>query len=199
MSLDLRDSIASSLAEAGKALGSFVEDTGNISQIQRMADDLVACFRQGGKVLICGNGGSACDALHFAEECTGRFRGDRAALPVIPLLETSHITCVSNDYGFDYVFSRGIEAYGRNGDLLMAISTSGNSANVIRAVECARKIAMKVHLFLGKDGGKLLGRGDEQIWVQSSNTERIQEVHMTVLHILIESVERKLFPENYAV
>ena len=199
MSSHLKQSIAASLAEARKALDVFAADSQHVEQIERMVDDLVACFRSGGKVLICGNGGSACDALHFAEECTGRFRGDRAALPVIPLLEVGNITCISNDYGFEYVFSRGVEAYGKPGDLLMALSTSGNSSNVIRAVVAARKNSMKVHIFLGKDGGKLLDQGDEQVWVRSSNTERIQEVHMTVLHILIESIERRMFPENYAV
>lgn len=198
MSTSLKETILSSLADSAKVLDSFISNSSNIEQIERMVSDLVACFQQGNKVLICGNGGSACDALHFAEECTGRFRGDRAALPVIPLLEAGHITCVSNDYGFEHIFSRGIEAYGRPGDLLIAISTSGSSKNVIRAVEVARKNSMKVHIFLGKDGGKLLGIGDEQIWVHSSNTERIQEVHMMVLHILIESVERRMFPENYA-
>ncbi len=199
MSSHLKQSIAASLAEARRVLDVFVADPQHVEQIERMADDLVACFRNGGKVLICGNGGSACDALHFAEECTGRFRGDRAALPVIPLLEVGNITCISNDYGFEYVFSRGVEAYGKPGDLLMALSTSGNSANVIRAVAASRKNSMKVHIFLGKDGGKLLGQGDEEVWVRSSNTERIQEIHMTVLHVLIESVERRMFPENYAV
>src|SRR4051812_39523430 len=162
-----------------------------------MADCLVECFRGGGKALICGNGGSACDALHFAEECTGRFRKERAALPVIPLLESSHLTCVSNDYGFEYVFSRGVVAYGKPGDVLVGISTSGNSPNVIRAAEAARKLGLKVHLFLGKDGGALAGTGDEEIQVRSRDTERVQEVHMTVLHILIESIERRMFPENY--
>ena len=197
MSLDLKEAVVKSLAEARQALDSFMADSANATHIQDMADGLVECFRKGGKGLICGNGGSACDALHFAEECTGRFRGDRAALPVIPLLETGHITCVSNDYGFDHVFARGVEAYGKPDDVLIAISTSGNSANVIKAVEAARKRSMKVFLFLGTEGGQLHGTGDGEIWVRSPNTERVQEVHMTVLHILIESIERRMFPENY--
>jgi D-sedoheptulose 7-phosphate isomerase len=198
MSTDFKSAIGSSLAEARQTLAAFISHEDNLGRIQRMADGLVKCFRRGGKVLICGNGGSACDALHFAEECTGRFRKERAALPVIPLLEAGHLTCVSNDYGFDHVFARGVEAYGRPDDVLLAISTSGNSANVLKAVEAARKADLKVHLFLGKDGGVLRGRGDEEIWVRSQNTERVQEVHMTVLHILIESIERGMFPENYA-
>lgn len=197
MPSDLKKAIEASLAEARQTLDVFMQDPANLDQMGRMADALTSCFRNGGKVLICGNGGSACDALHFSEECTGRFRGDRAALPVIPLLETGFITCVSNDYGFESVFSRGVEAYGKPGDLLIAISTSGNSTNVIRAVEAARKAGLAVHLFIGKDGGALLNKGDEQIWVRASVTERIQEVHMTVLHILVESIERRMFPENY--
>ena len=198
MSTDLKSAIGSSLAEARQTLAAFISDGDNLGRIQRMADGLVECFRRGSKVLICGNGGSACDALHFAEECTGRFRKERAALPVIALLEAGYLTCVSNDYGFDHVFARGVEAYGRPDDILVAISTSGNSANVVKAVEAARKAGLKVHLFIGKDGGVLRGRGDEEIWVRSQNTERVQEVHMTVLHILIESIERGMFPENYA-
>ena len=197
MSSNLKSAIESSLTEARVSLDAFIADPGNLTRIQSMVDGLVECFLQGGKVLICGNGGSACDALHFAEECTGRFRKERKALPVIPLLESSHLTCVSNDYGFEHVFARGVEAYGKSGDILVGISTSGNSANVIQAVEAARKLDMKIHLFLGKDGGKLRGRADEEIWVRAQNTERVQEVHMTVLHILIEGIERRMFPENY--
>lgn len=195
---DLTPSIRRSLAASRDALAAFVADENNVSVMERMAESLAACFRAGNKVLTCGNGGSACDAIHFAEELTGRFKGDRRALPVIPLLEGANITCIANDYGFESIFSRGVEAYGKPGDILLAISTSGNSANVIRAVEAARAIGMTVHLFLGKDGGKLLGKGDAEIRVKSPDTERIQEVHMVVLHILIEALERRLFPENYA-
>ena len=197
-SADLKLAIESSLEEARRTLDVFIADANNTAQIGRMADALAECFRRGGKVLTCGNGGSACDAMHFAEECTGRFRKDRKALPVIPLLDSSYLTCVSNDYGFNHVFSRGVEAYGKPEDILLAISTSGNSANVIQAVEAALKIGMQVHLFLGKDGGVLKGRGNEEIWVHSQDTERVQEVHMTVLHILIEGLERRMFPENYS-
>jgi D-sedoheptulose 7-phosphate isomerase len=197
MRIPITGAIASSLEEARSALAAFSADAGNQAAVARMAEGLAACFRGGGKALACGNGGSACDALHFAEEFTGRFRGDRPALPVIPLLESAHLTCVANDYGFDRVFSRGVEAFGKAGDVLLAISTSGNSANVIRAVEAARQAKMKVFLLLGKEGGALRGKGDEEIWVRSPNTERVQEVHMTVLHVVIECVERILFPDHY--
>lgn len=191
------DSIRASLAASRDTLAAFIEDPANLQVMDDMAEELAACFRRGNKVLSCGNGGSACDAIHFAEELTGRFKGDRKALPVIALLEGANITCIANDYGFESIFSRGVEAYGKPGDILLAISTSGNSANVVKAVETARAQGLIVHLFLGKDGGRLSGRGDAQIHVKSLDTERIQEVHMVVLHILIEALERRLFPENY--
>ena len=187
-----------SLTEARKVLERFQADEANIDAMSAMADALSACFQSGNKVLACGNGGSACDAIHFAEEFTGRFRKHRKALPVIPLSEASHLTCVANDYGWDEVFARGVEAYGKPGDLLLAISTSGNSPNVVRAVETAKALGMGTLLLLGKTGGKLKGTGTLEIIVASETTERVQEIHMTALHILIECVERKLFPENYA-
>lgn len=162
-----------------------------------MASILGDCFKTSHKVLTCGNGGSACDAIHFAEEFTGRYRGDRRPLPVIPLLESSNLTCVANDYGFAEIFARGVMAYGQKGDVLLAISTSGNSENVIRAVDVARKNSVQVLLLLGRNGGKLKGMGDCEVIVEAETTDRIQEVHMVILHILIECVERRLFPENY--
>lgn len=193
----LTDSIRKSLVASRDTLAVFLEDSANIKTIESMAETLAACFREGNKVLSCGNGGSACDAIHFAEELTGRFKKDRQALPVISLLEGANITCIANDYGFESIFSRGVEAYGKPGDILLAISTSGNSANVVKAVETAREKGLIVHLLLGKDGGALRGRGDAEIHVRSPDTERIQEVHMVVLHTLIEALERRLFPENY--
>ncbi len=186
-----------SLTEARRVLDTFMADETNLAALTIMVDTVAACFKAGNKVLACGNGGSACDAIHFAEEFTGRFRKHRKALPVIALSEASHLTCVANDYGWDEVFARGVEAYGKPGDLLLAISTSGNSPNVIRAVDTAKGLGMGTLLLLGKTGGKLKGTGTLEIVVASETTERIQEVHMTALHILIECVERKLFPENY--
>ncbi len=193
----LTDSIRNALVASRDTLATFLEDPANIRTIESMSETLAECFRSGNKVLSCGNGGSACDAIHFAEELTGRFKKDRKALPVISLLEGANITCIANDYGFESVFSRGVEAYGKPGDILLAISTSGNSPNVVKAVETARANGLIVHLLLGKDGGKLLGRGDAHIHVRSPDTERVQEVHMVVLHTLIEALERRLFPENY--
>ncbi|MGL4788915.1 MAG: D-sedoheptulose-7-phosphate isomerase, partial [Cetobacterium sp.] len=141
-------------------LEGFIKEEAEKKETEKVARDLASIFENGNKVLICGNGGSNCDALHFAEEFTGRFRKDRRALPAISLSDSSHITCVGNDYGFDYIFSRGVEAYGKEGDMFIGISTSGNSANVIKAVEAAKKMGLKTAVLLGKDGGKLKGMCD---------------------------------------
>lgn len=178
-------------------LENFIKEEEKRKETEKVAKALAEVFSNGNKVLICGNGGSNCDALHFAEEFTGRFRGDRRALPAIAISESSHITCVGNDYGFDYVFSRGVEAYGKSGDMFIGISTSGNSGNVIKAVEAAKKIGMKTCVLLGKDGGKLKGMCDYEFIIPGKTSDRVQEIHMMILHIIIEGVERIMFPENY--
>ena len=178
-------------------LENFIKEEEKRKETEKVAKALAEVFNNGNKVLICGNGGSNCDALHFAEEFTGRFRGDRRALPAIAISESSHITCVGNDYGFDYVFSRGVEAYGKPGDMFIGISTSGNSGNVIKAVEAAKKIGMKTCVLLGKDGGKLKGMCDYECIIPGKTSDRVQEIHMMILHIIIEGVERIMFPENY--
>ncbi|MEQ3307145.1 D-sedoheptulose 7-phosphate isomerase [Fusobacterium varium] len=178
-------------------LENFIKEEEKRKETEKVAKALAEVFNNGNKVLICGNGGSNCDALHFAEEFTGRFRGDRKALPAIAISESSHITCVGNDYGFDYVFSRGVEAYGKSGDMFIGISTSGNSGNVIKAVEAAKKIGMKTCVLLGKDGGKLKGMCDYEFIIPGKTSDRVQEIHMMILHIIIEGVERIMFPENY--
>lgn len=178
-------------------LENFIKEEEKRKETEKVAKVLAEVFNNGNKVLICGNGGSNCDALHFAEEFTGRFRGDRRALPAIAISESSHITCVGNDYGFDYVFSRGVEAYGKSRDMFIGISTSGNSGNVIKAVEAAKKIGMKTCVLLGKDGGKLKGMCDYEFIIPGKTSDRVQEIHMMILHIIIEGVERIMFPENY--
>lgn len=178
-------------------LENFIKEEEERRETEKVAKELADVFTKGNKVLICGNGGSNCDALHFAEEFTGRFRGDRKALPAIAISDSSHITCVGNDYGFDYIFSRGVEAYGKEGDMFLGISTSGNSPNVIKAVEAAKKLGMKTCVLLGKDGGKLKGICDYEFIIPGKTSDRIQEIHMMILHIIIEGVERIMFPENY--
>ena len=178
-------------------LKNFIEQEEKDRTTEKIAEELAETFTNGNKVLICGNGGSNCDALHFAEEFTGRFRKERRALPAIAISDSSHITCVGNDYGFDYIFSKGVEAYGKEGDMFIGISTSGNSGNVIKAVERAKELGMKTVALLGKDGGKLKGMCDHEFIIPGETSDRIQEIHMMILHIIIEGVERIMFPENY--
>ena len=189
--------IEDSINEAAKLFAEFAEDKSQLEFIKQISEVIADVFKTGNKVLICGNGGSATDAMHFAEECTGRFRKDRKALPVISLTDPSHITCVANDFGFDEVFSRGVEAYGQAGDLLIAISTSGKSENVIRACYKAKEQEMITFALLGKTGGKINDFCDYQLIVPGNTTDRIQEIHIAVLHIIVETIERILFPENY--
>jgi D-sedoheptulose 7-phosphate isomerase len=195
--VELSRHIHASLREGRRVLEEFLADPANPESIEAAARLVAGAFASGNKVLSCGNGGSACDAIHLAEEFTGRFNKERRALPAISLTDPGHLTCVANDYGYDEVFARGVSAYGKPGDVFIGISTSGNSRNVIRATEEARRLGMKVILLLGKSGGALKGAGDCEILVRADATERIQEVHMLALHIVIESVERILFPEIY--
>lgn len=186
-----------SLQDAQKVLNSFIENKDNVTKINSAITMMVESYKNDGRAFSCGNGGSMCDAMHFAEELTGRFRGDRKPLAAMAINDASHITCVANDYGYEFIFSRHIEAWGNKGDVLLAISTSGNSKNVILAVEAAKKKGMKVIGLLGKDGGKLKNMVDLALVVDSPVSDRIQEVHIKCIHIFIEGIERSLFPENY--
>lgn len=186
-----------SLKDAQKTLNDFVASEQNVKLIHDAVEMMVASYKNNGRVFSCGNGGSMCDAMHFAEELTGRFRKERKPLAAMAINDPSHLTCVSNDYGYDFVFSRYVEAWGNNGDILLAISTSGNSPNVLLAVEAARKKGMKVIGLLGKGGGKLKDLVDIPLIVNSNVSDRIQEVHIKCIHIFIEGIERSLFPENY--
>ncbi|HRD55456.1 MAG TPA: SIS domain-containing protein [Parachlamydiaceae bacterium] len=155
------------------------------------------CFQAGNKVILAGNGGSLCDASHFAEELTGFFRKKRKALPAISLSEPGHITCVGNDLGFDFIFSRGIEAYGKPGDIFIALTTSGNSKNLVHAIEKASEMELKTIAFLGKGGGKLKGKADLEMVIDGfSTSDRIQEAHMAAVHTIIELVEYRMFHES---
>jgi len=181
--------LAKSIIEAHEALAEFIADRSNLERLDVVSRELAGVLRSGGKLLAVGNGGSMCDAMHFCEELTGRFRDDRPPMAAIACSDPGHLTCVANDYGYDEVFARWVRGLGRPGDALVALSTSGNSANVIRAVEAARELDMRVVLLLGKGGGKLAGTGHHQ-WIAPGETaDRIQEIHMLVLHTVIEGIE----------
>jgi len=183
--------IREELSEARSVLDRFLSDAAQLETIEKAALLMAAAIKSGGKIISCGNGGSHCDAMHFAEELTGRYRDDRPSLPAIAISDVSHVSCVANDYGFDQVFSRFVEGVGRPEDVLLGISTSGNSANIIRAVETALQKGMKVVLLTGKDGGKLAGKGTVEIRVPHFGyADRIQEVHIKVIHILILLIEK---------
>jgi D-sedoheptulose 7-phosphate isomerase len=193
------DPIQDSFDEAAAVLGAFMKSAAGLPNVRRFADAAFDTLQRGGLLMSCGNGGSMCDAMHFAEEWTGRFRADRRALAAVAFADPSQLTCIANDFGFDEVFARQVEALGKAGDLLVAISTSGNSPNVLKAVAAAKARKITVVGLLGKGGGKLLKEVDIPIVVPLAQTsDRIQEVHIKVLHIAIEVVERKLFPSNYA-
>ena len=193
----LKENIRNSYLTAFETVKAFVENEENIEKTEKIAQELAQAYKNGKKSLIAGNGGSNCDAMHFAEEFTGRFRKDRKALPSISISDSSHITCVGNDFGFDFVFAKGVEAFGQEGDFFFGISTSGNSKNIIEAVKMAKEKKLKTVALLGKDGGKLKGVCDYEFIIPGETSDRIQEVHMMILHIIIEGVERTLFPENY--
>ncbi|NHB86997.1 D-sedoheptulose 7-phosphate isomerase [Photorhabdus tasmaniensis] len=185
--------IRSELSEAADTLAKFLSDDANIEAIQKAAVLLADSFKAGGKVLSCGNGGSHCDAMHFAEELTGRYRENRPGYPAIAISDASHLSCVSNDFGYEFVFSRYVEAVGQAGDVLLGISTSGNSGNIIKAVEAARLKGMKVITLTGKDGGKMAGVADVEIRVPHFGyADRIQEIHIKVIHILIQLIEKEM-------
>lgn len=187
------DIILAELNEAQQVLINFVTTPENINRIQAAAALMVSAIRNSGKILSCGNGGSMCDAMHFAEELTGRYRDDRPAIPAIAIADASHISCVGNDYGYDRIFSRYVEALGQPGDILLCISTSGNSVNVLKAAETARQKGLKVVSLTGKDGGKLASISDVEIRVPHQGyADRIQEIHIKVIHILILLIEKSL-------
>lgn len=193
------DSVQAAFDQARATLDAFMGDPANLDAVRAFADAIEACYARGGKLLAAGNGGSMCDAMHFVEEWTGRFRGDRAALSAISMGDPSQLTCIANDFGFDAIFARQIEANGAEGDLFLAISTSGNSPNLVRAAEQARALGITVVGLLGKGGGELKALSDIAIVVPLATTsDRIQEVHIKVIHTVIETVERRLFPGNYA-
>ncbi|SIR49159.1 D-sedoheptulose 7-phosphate isomerase [Pontibacter lucknowensis] len=185
--------ILQELQEAQQTLNNFVADPNNIAAIEKAANAMADAVAAGGKILSCGNGGSMCDAMHFAEELTGRYRNNRQAIPAISISDVSHMSCVGNDYGYDHVFSRYIEALGNNGDVLLAISTSGNSSNVLKAAAAAKAKGMTVVGLTGKDGGKLAALCDVEVRVPHQGyADRVQEIHIKVIHILILLIEKRI-------
>lgn len=194
----MNEAILHELQEAQRVLTDFVANPTNLYAIEQAATLMAESLKAGGKIISCGNGGSHCDAMHFAEELSGRYRHNRPALAAIAVSDPSHISCVGNDYGFDYVFSRFVEGLGRTDDVLLGISTSGNSANVLNAVAAAREKGMRVVILSGKDGGKLAGLADVEIRVPHFGyADRIQEIHIKVIHILIMLIEQKVLGDTF--
>ncbi len=188
--MQITEQIKANLKEAESVLQQFYSSEKNITAIAAAATAMVKAIQNGGKIISCGNGGSMCDAMHFAEELSGRFREHRRALPAISISDPSHLSCVANDYGYDFVFSRYIEALGKEGDVLLAISTSGNSKNVLEAIHAAKNSGMKIIGLTGKDGGQMASLCDIEIRApHSSYADRAQEIHIKVIHSLIQAIE----------
>lgn len=185
--------IAGHFLEAHKVLTEFIENEANFDKIKSAGDHIISSIKNEGKVISCGNGGSMSDAMHFAEEMTGRFRENRGPIPAVAISDPAHITCISNDYGYEFIFSRFVESIGRKGDVLLAISTSGNSQNVINAVNAAKEKGMFVVGLTGKTGGKLADLVDLEIRSpQSDWADRVQEIHIKIIHSLIHYIESNM-------
>ncbi len=168
---------------------SILSSNNLLKSIEKAIETIAHSFKNDGKILLCGNGGSACDAMHLAEEFTGNYSRNRKPFPAIPLTDAGHITCTANDFGYENVFARAVEAYGKANDVLLAFSTSGNSENVVLACEKAKTLNMKIIAFTGETGGKLASICDVLINIPSKNTAHIQESHITIGHLIIEGVE----------
>ena len=192
--MDNIQKIKENLNQAKDLLEIIIQDDQLLTKIDQAANILVDAIKMDNKIISCGNGGSHCDAMHFAEELSGRFKENRPSLPAMAISDPSHISCVGNDYGFDQIFSRFIEGLGKKDDVLVGISTSGNSSNIIRAVEVAQTKGMKVILLTGKDGGELAKFNTCEIRIPHFGyADRIQEIHIKIIHILIELIENKIF------
>lgn len=183
--------------EALNVLNVFVSDSKNMKAIEKAASIMIHSLKNGNKIISCGNGGSLCDAMHFAEELTGRFRKNRQPLAAIAISDPAHITCVANDFGYEYIFSRYVEAIGKSGDVLLAISTSGNSENVRNAVIVAKEKRMPVVALTGKSGGRTAQLCDVEIRTPYSEySDRVQEIHIIVIHAMVNTIEMGLSPED---
>jgi D-sedoheptulose 7-phosphate isomerase len=193
MNFNAEERVRKGLEEAQQVLTHFIATPGTVQRIAEAAELFSEVIRNGGKIIAFGNGGSMSDAMHFAEELSGRFRDDRRALPAIAVSDPSHITCTANDYGFESIFSRFVEGLGKPGDAVLAISTSGNSANVVKAAKAAKDSGLKVVALTGKTGGELASLADVEVRVEHQGySDRIQEVHIKVIHLLIEIIEKRV-------
>ena len=187
------DRISKHFEEALSVLNDFFNDE-NLQKIKYAGDLMVKSLKSENKIISCGNGGSMCDSMHFSEELSGKFRNERAALPAISISDPSHISCVANDYGYDQVFSRFVDAFGKNGDVLLAISTSGNSKNILNAIKSAKSKNMIVIGLTGKDGGQMASLCDVELRAPHSKyADRAQEIHIKIIHALIDYIEQELF------
>ena len=190
--------IKTSLAQARATLEAFSNDSHSLQSVAEAAQLLISAFESSGRAFSCGNGGSMCDAMHFAEEFTGRFRLDRPGIAAVAISDPSYISCVANDYGYDQIFSRFLESHGRAGDILLAISTSGKSPSVLNAARVASKLGVRVIGLTGQPGSELASLCDVCIEAPAGRfADRVQEMHIKIIHILIELVERALCPQNY--
>ena len=184
------EDIKSSFNDAHQVLEAFINKEENFIAIEKAGTAMSEAIKNGGKIISCGNGGSMCDAMHFAEELTGRFRNDRISMPAVAISDPSHITCVGNDYGFDYIFSRYVEGMGQKGDVFLGISTSGNSKNIINAIKSAKEKGMTVIGLTGKTGGEMAELCDVEIRVPwTGYSDRVQEIHIKIIHCLIQYIE----------
>ena len=190
----MKELIRQELNQARETLERFTDNDSNLESIQEAAQLMIHALQEGGKIISCGNGGSMADAMHFAQELTGRYRDERPSIPAISISDPTHITCAGNDYGYDEIFSRFIEGVGNGGDVLLAISTSGNSRNIIRAAEVALEKGMKIVGLTGKTGGLLSKMATVNIHVEGGDySDRAQEIHIKVIHILIHLIEKGVF------
>lgn len=190
--------IEASLVEAQTALANLLANPEALASIDAAAQTLISSLAAGGRIFSCGNGGSMCDAMHFAEELTGRYRKNRRGMAAVAISDPSHMTCVANDYGYEFVFSRYLESHARAGDVLIGISTSGNSQTIVNAAQVAREMGVKVIILTGRAGTRLEPLADVYVNTPGGQfADRVQELHIKALHILIELVERHFCPENY--
>lgn len=187
----------SALQEAHRILTDFMGNPEQIQKCSAFTEKIVETYKNNGNIFICGNGGSHCDAMHFAEELTGRNRLERKPLGALALGDPSHLTCVGNDYGFEHVFARQFAALARRGDLLIGLSTSGNSKNVGLAFEAAKDRGISTVALLGRDGGWLKEKADLVIIIPAKTSDRVQEMHIKLLHTVIDAAERELFPASF--